>query len=284
MLTDRGTNYTSEVLLETARLFNVQKLFTTPGHKGTNMMVASWQQDLQWDENLDLYEYALNVSYHLAVQNVPYVLWFCRAPTPLVELEDRADHRSGAYKWADRRAYAKQSLEKALEAVALVREAHLTVKADMKRRHDDSLKLVDLAVGDLCYRYNEAVPLRSEALPAKRLFRHWTGPYFVTDLKGENATVLDDTLCVSKTMYRNLLRRYVYPLAGLQLLGEHRVAYLAEVVAKRELNGELEYQCLWRSKAATELDWVAEENVPTCLVDEFEKRAAPVSAAFVVGV
>ena len=54
MLTDRGTNYTSEVLLETARLFNVAKLFTTPGHKETNgqaerlvktvvgMMVASW--------------------------------------------------------------------------------------------------------------------------------------------------------------------------------------------------------------------------------------------------
>ena len=39
-------------------------------------MVASWQQDLQWDENLDLYEYALNVSYHPAVQNIPYVLWF----------------------------------------------------------------------------------------------------------------------------------------------------------------------------------------------------------------
>ena len=68
------------------------------------------------------------------------------------------------------------------------------------------------------------------------------------------------------------------------MLGERRAAYLAEVVAKRELNGEVEYQCLWRSKTATELDWVAEENVPTCLVDEFEKRAAPVSAAFVVGV
>ena len=164
ILTDHGTNYTSEVLLETARLFNVQKLFTTPGHKETNgqaerlktvvcMMVASWQQDLQCDENLDLYEYALNVSYHPAVQNVPYVLWFCRAPTPLVELEDRADRRSGAFRWADRRAYAKQSLEKALEAVVLVREAHLTVKADVKRRHDDSLKLVDLAVSDLCYHF-----------------------------------------------------------------------------------------------------------------------------------
>ena len=93
LLTDRGTNYTSEVMKD-ARLYNIEKVFTTPGHKETNgqaerlvktivgMMVASLQQDLQWDENLDLYKYALNVSYHPAVQNVPYVLWFCRAPTP----------------------------------------------------------------------------------------------------------------------------------------------------------------------------------------------------------
>ena len=215
---------------------------------------------------------------------MPYVLWFARAPTPLVELEDRSDHRASAFKWSDRRVYAKQTLEKALAAVELVREAHLTVKADMKRRHDANLKFVDLAEGDLCYRYNEAVPLRSENLPAKRLFRHWTGPFFVTVLKGENATVLDDKTGLSKTVHRNLLRRYVYPLAGLQLLGERRAAYLAEVVAKREQNGTVEYQCLWRSKAATELDWVDEECVPSSLVEDFEKRVAPVSAAFVVGV
>ena len=206
------------------------------------------------------------------MQNVPYVFWFCRAPTPLVELEDRADRRSGAYKWADRRAYAKQSLEKALEAVALVREAHLTVKADMKRRHDDSLKLVDLAVGDLCYRYNEAVPLRSENLPAKRLFRHWTGPYFVTDLQGENATVLDDKLGGSKTVHSNLLWRYVYPLAGLQLLGEQRNAYFSEVTAKRAVGSDVQYQGLWRSKSKTELDWRNEEDVPPHLVEEFDAR------------
>ena len=77
----------------------------------------------------------------------------------------------------------------------------------MKRRHDDNLKLVDLAVGDLCYRYNEAVPLRSDALPTKRPFCHWTGLFSVTDLKGENATVLDDKSGVSKTVHHNLLRR-----------------------------------------------------------------------------
>ena len=152
----------------------------------------------------------------------------------------------------------------------------------MKRRHDQNLKLVDLREGDLCYKYNEAVPLRSEALPAKRLFRHWTGPFFVTKVDGENATVLDDKKGASKVVHRNLLRRYVYPLAGLQLLGERRGAYLGELTAKRVVNGDVEYQGLWRSKSKTELDWLEEEDVPSHLVEEFEARA--LAAALVVGV
>ena len=97
-LTDRGSNYTSEVLRELARLFDVSKVFTTAGHKEANgqaerlvktvtgMMIASWEMDSEWDENVDLYEYALNTSYHPAIDNVSYVLWFARVPTSLVEL------------------------------------------------------------------------------------------------------------------------------------------------------------------------------------------------------
>ena len=40
----------------------------------TGMMSASWEMDTKWDENVDLYEYALNTSYHPAIDNVPYVL------------------------------------------------------------------------------------------------------------------------------------------------------------------------------------------------------------------
>ena len=154
-----------------------------------------------------------------------------------------------------------------------VRAAHLKVKADMKRRHDENLKLVDLRVGDLCYKYNEAVPKRSEYLPAKRLFKHLTGPYSVTELKGENSTVLDDKKGTTVTVHCNLLRRYVYPLAGLQLLGEQRGAYLSEVTAKRTVGNDVQYQGLWRSKSKTELDWLDEEDVPSHLVEEFLERS-----------
>jgi hypothetical protein len=163
-----------------------------------------------------------------------------------------------------------------------VREAHLKIKNDMKRRHDVRLKLVDLGVGDLCYKYNAAVPKRTENLPASRLHKHWTGPYFVTKIEGENASIYDDKKDQTLLLHRNLLRRYVYPLAGIHLLGERRAAYLVEVTGKRVVNGAVEYQGLWRSQTDTELEWLAEEDVPSALVEEFDARTT--ASAFVVGV
>ena len=75
------------------------------------------------------------------------------------------------------------------------------------------------------------------------------------------------------TVHCNLLRRYVYPPAGLQLLGERRHAYLSEVTVKRSVGGDVQYQGLWRSKSKTELDWLDEEDVPSHLVEEFDSRA-----------
>ena len=108
------------------------------------------------------------------------------------------------------------------------------------------------------------------------------GPYFVTEVKGENATVLDDRKGTTVTVHRNLLRRYVYPLACLQLQGERRHAYLSEVTAKRAVNGNLQYQGLWRSKSKTELHWLDEEDVPSHLVEEFDGRQ--LVSALAVGV
>jgi hypothetical protein len=283
-LTDRGPNYTSEVLREVARLFGIDKVFTTSGHKEANgqserlvktvtgMMVASWKDDTDWDENVDLYEFALNTSYHPAVDNVPYVLWFARAPAALIELEDRADKRAGAWRWLDRRAYAKNTLDLALKAVSRVRDVQQKVKMDMKRRHDEHLKFVDLRAGDLCYRYNEATPKRSENLPARRLHRHWVGPFFIVNIIGENAELRNPKTGECKLYHRNLCRRYVYPLAGLQLLGERRNAYLESVTGRRIIRGNVQFNCLWRSKDATELEWLDEEHVPSNLVEEFEER------------
>jgi hypothetical protein len=181
------------------------------------------------------------------VDNVPYVLWFGRAPAALIEMEDRADQRAGAWRWLDRRAYTKNTLELSLKAVARVREVQQKVKMDMKRRHDENIKFVDLREGDLCYKYNEATLKRSEFLPARRLHRHWVGPYFITEIVGENAELLHPKTGVTKKCHRNLCMRYVYPLAGPQLLGERRKAYLDSVTGRRAIRGNVQFNCLWRS-------------------------------------
>ena len=104
----------------------------------------------------------------------------------------------------------------------------------------------------------------------------------MTELKGENATVLDDKKGTSVTVHHNLLRRYVYPLARLQLLGEQRGTYLTQVTAKRTVGNNVQYQGLWRSKSKTQLDWLEEEDVPSHLVEEFDNRA--LVSALAVGV
>ena len=66
------------------------------------------------------------------------------------------------------------------------------------------------------------------------------------------------------------------------MLGERRHAYLSEVTAKHAVNGEVQYQGLWRSKSKTELDWLDEEDVPLHLVEEFDGRQ--LVSALAVGV
>ena len=39
------------------------------------------------------------------------------------------------------------------------------------------------------------------------------------------------------------------------------------------MRGNHQFNCLWRSKDATELEWLDEELVPSNLVEEFEKRS-----------
>ena len=48
------------------------------------------------------------------------------------------------------------------------------------------------------------------------------------------------------------------------------------------MHGNLQLNCLWRSKDATELEWLDEAVVPSYLIEEFEKRTA--GAALAVGV
>ena len=78
----------------------------------------------------------------------------------------------------------------------------------------------------------------------------------MTKIEGENASIYDDKKDQTVPLHRNLLSRCVYPLVGLQLLGECHAAYLAQVTGKRVVNGTLEYQGLWRSQTDTELEWL----------------------------
>ena len=286
-LTDRGTSYTAEVLKETSRLLGVNKFYTTAGHKEANgqserlvktitsMLLSSWTSERAWDEKLPFYEYAYNVSWHPSIDAVPWVLWFSRLPPPLIELEHPGDDRVSAWRYADRRAYAKDTLDSYLEAVHRVRDVHQSVKAQMKLRHNNAIRrFVNLREGDLCYWYDEHVPQRGDQLPARRLFHHWKGPFFVMKIDGANAVIRDAMSLCDKTVHRNLLQRYVYPLAGLELLGQRKNAYVHRVFDVRGSRDKTEYHVEWRSPYGPQLEWLPEELTPGHLIEEYEENLA----------
>ena len=244
------------------------------------MLLAAWEHEQEWDTRLHLYEYAYNVSWHPAIDEIPWALWFSRMPPPLIELEHPGDERVGAWRYRDRRAYAKDTLNSLLDTVSRVRDVHRRVKAQMKERHDRAVRhFVNLSVGDLCYWYDERTPVRSESLPARRLYSHWKGPYFVINVTAQNATIRNATTLDEKVVHRNLLRRYVYPLAGLEVEGHRRGAYVDKVVDVRGPRYDVEYEVIWRSKDGEEKAWLKEELTPANLVEAFNASRATTSRA-----
>ena len=74
-------------------------------------------------------------------------------------------------------------------------------------------------------------------------------------------------------MHRNRLRRYVYPLAGLDDNGSRRGAFLEKVKGRRIRQGQVEYLGVWKNKDGTEDEWLEDQVVPGNLIEDYEKAS-----------
>ena len=145
----------------------------------------------------------------------------------------------------------------------------------MKALHDANVKHVNLEVGDIVWLFQSKTPkLDSKGLVARRAWRPWTGPYFVTALDGSNATIHNGKGSGSVTVHRNRLRRYVYPIYGMQPSGASPPAYMEKVTDVRTERGRKQYEALWRTATSTYQEWVDESLVPAFLVQEYETYIA----------
>ena len=114
-LSDRGPQFTAELLGHLCRLVGVDKVFTTPYHPQgdgaaerrfrtlTNSINACYQANLPWPPILDSISYAYNNSYNRMIDTIPFMVFLGRLPTGLSALEQ--DDGQGSPEILNARAY-----------------------------------------------------------------------------------------------------------------------------------------------------------------------------------
>ena len=192
LLSDRGSQFLSELVTELNKYLGVQKLNTSSYHPQTDGEVERFNATLMeqlacrtsivqddWDLYVHVAQSAYNTSIHEATGDTPHFLLFGRdAPLPLevalgiTELDDKPATIS------QHRTQLIRALQTAHSAVA-----KNLIQAAEKAKEGYDQKRVDVhhEVGDLVLLH------RPQLEPGKsaKLARLWTGPYRVVATRGE---------------------------------------------------------------------------------------------------
>ena len=184
LLTDRGSNFTSEYLKDVCGVLRVKQVWTTAYHPQTDGMVERFNATLctmlkayvskaqtDWDLFAGYVTKAYNAAYHPTLLTSPYQLLFGRVPLSRIESVDVAKDDS-----VPKAMYATRLQQTIAFAEDAVRKRYETLqhRRDMVNAAKDPLP--KYAVGDLVLLYTPVV-LPGES---RKLTEFWTGPYRVT--------------------------------------------------------------------------------------------------------
>ena len=194
LLSDRGTNFLSELVSEVNRLLNINKKSTTPFHPATNSAVervfrvvktklahfCSRETQKDWDQYVPFIRYVINQSWHASTNYSPAYLFYGRpllTPLKLLLPKSAPESVEGDYPevmaariqqvWELARVYMKAS------------------KEAQKFYYDRDLTPSKVRVGDRVYKHS---PAGRKGLSTK-LVHHWIGPFLVTKVSDTNAWI-----------------------------------------------------------------------------------------------
>jgi hypothetical protein len=196
LLSDRGANLLSHLMLDICRLLGIEKLNTTAYHPECDGMVERFNRTLksmlrkraaqfgnQWDKHLPALLWAYRNAPHDATGEKPSFLlfgWDCRSPTEAALLP-ASD--SGPTAIEDYREELVLTLSSAREtALENIRKAQKRYKKSYDRKSDD-----------FSYRVGDWVLIRfpsEETGRLRKLSRPWHGPYRVTSCNETNVTAV----------------------------------------------------------------------------------------------
>jgi Integrase zinc binding domain/Integrase core domain len=199
VLTDLGSQFTSELMKQMSKLFKIEHLKTTAYHPQTNGALERSHSTLKdylthfitenldnWDEFVPLAMFCYNTSVHSATKFTPYELVFGNKPLLPSSIENPNSNLNYLdyinqlkYKLAMTRSTAKTHIEKA--------------KLKAKETYDKTACNVEYKKGDLVLTRN------NRPMKGRKLMPQWNGPFEIVEV--------NDPLNVVIKTYRNKTRK-----------------------------------------------------------------------------
>lgn len=181
LLTDRGSNFTSDYMQQMFSMFKIHKIWTTAYHPQADGMVERFnrtlldllrtlgtEQQASWPQYIRPLVYAYNTSVHSRTGYSPYELWHGRPPPSSVDALLQVDSVAGPPEFLRRvqsvMKKARQRIKEMNEA-ADARRTELNKKADIIRYKPGS----EVLVKEVAVKPHES----------RKLKLRWTGPFTV---------------------------------------------------------------------------------------------------------
>ena len=195
LLSDRGTNFLSDLVREVCQLLNVKKINTSGYHPQTDGLVEKFNatlismiaksclvSDRDWDTRLPYLLFAYRLSAQESTSESPFFLLYGRDARP--PTETAVTHVRNPY-LVDIDDYREDLLSNLSLAWKLAAENIRRAQKSQKRYYDRSTRKVNLRVGDRVMVYMPSEEKGEE----HKLRRPFYGPYRVLSVTGTNSEV-----------------------------------------------------------------------------------------------
>lgn len=189
LLTDRGTNYMSELIQQVCQFFDTKKLSTSPYHPQTDglverfnktmctmlsMYVGSSQKD--WDEYLPFVIFAYNSTEQKSTQYSPFELLFGRKP--ILPIDRILNHDSSRYT-IDLDDYYLDLKDHLNKSFNLARLNILKSQDFQANQYNKKVFHPEVLVGSMVMLHEPHTPKGK----VYKLRRPWSGPYPVINIR-----------------------------------------------------------------------------------------------------
>lgn len=200
---DRGTEFTNQLMKEICEMLKIEQRFSTPYHHETlgtvernhrvlNEYFLSFVEDNNWHQWIPYYAFAYNITPHVDTNYSPFELVYGR----LTRLpgDNIVDNNEPIY---DLDNYARELKARLRYSLGNARKMIENIKLKRSVNSDRNKNSIDIRIGDL-------VLLKIEN--RKKNEPPYKGPYEVVDIDNVNVTIRIKT--DDKVVHKNLLKKY----------------------------------------------------------------------------